>query len=39
MLRLPESPHVGSIAGALPVRRAHNEALLDWMNRYVMNGK
>lgn len=39
MLRLPESPHAGSIAGALPARRAHNEALLDWMNRYVMNGK
>jgi dipeptidyl aminopeptidase/acylaminoacyl peptidase len=39
MLRLPESSHGGSIAGALPIRQAHNEALLDWMNRYLMNGK
>lgn len=39
MLRLPESPHGGSIAGALPVRRAHNEALLGWMNRHLMGEK
>ncbi len=39
MLRLPESPHAGSIGGALPVRRAHNEALLEWMNRYVLGEK
>jgi hypothetical protein len=36
MLRLPESPHGGSIEGAPIVRRAQNEALLDWMNRYVL---
>ena len=35
MLRLPHSPHVGSIAGPPAIRRAQNEALLDWMNRYV----
>jgi len=39
MLRLPESSHGASIMGSLPVRYAHNEALLDWMNRYLMNGK
>ena len=36
MLRLPKSPHGGSIEGAPIVRRAQNEALLDWMNRYVL---
>lgn len=36
MLRLPNSPHAGSIRGAVPIRKAQNEALLDWMNRYVM---
>jgi dipeptidyl aminopeptidase/acylaminoacyl peptidase len=36
MLRLPLSSHAATIVGALDVRRAHNEALLDWMNRYVM---
>jgi len=36
MLRLPKSPHGGSIDGAPIVRRAQNEALLDWMDRYVM---
>jgi dipeptidyl aminopeptidase/acylaminoacyl peptidase len=36
MLRLPHSPHVGSIEGPLPIRRAQNEALLGWMNRYVL---
>ena len=35
MLRLPNSPHVGSIAGPPPIRRAQNEALLEWMNRYL----
>ena len=35
MLRLPQSPHVGSIAGPPQIRRAQNEALLDWMNRYL----
>ena len=36
MLRLPHMPHVGSMAGSLAARRAQNEALLDWMNRYVL---
>ena len=36
MLRLPHMPHMGSMAGSLPARRAQNEALLDWMNRYVL---
>ena len=36
MLRFPNSSHVGAVAGAIPTRRAQNEALLDWMNRYVM---
>ena len=39
MLRLPESPHSGSIGGPLEVRRAQNEALLDWMNRYVLDAQ
>jgi len=36
MLRVPNSSHVGTVAGAVPARRAQNEALLDWMNRYVL---
>jgi dipeptidyl aminopeptidase/acylaminoacyl peptidase len=36
MLRIPNSAHTGTIVGAVPARRAQNEALLDWMNRYVM---
>ncbi|MEM7802838.1 MAG: S9 family peptidase [Chloroflexota bacterium] len=36
MLRLPQSAHGGAIRGAPKIRRAQNEALLDWMNRYVM---
>lgn len=36
MVRLPNEFHDGSIMGGLPARRAQNEALLDWMNRYVM---
>lgn len=36
MVRLPKSPHVGSIAGAPIVRRVQNQVLLDWMNRYVL---
>jgi dipeptidyl aminopeptidase/acylaminoacyl peptidase len=35
MLRIPNSSHTGTIVGAIPARRAQNEALLDWMNRYV----
>jgi dipeptidyl aminopeptidase/acylaminoacyl peptidase len=36
MLRIPNSSHTGTILGAVPARRAQNEALLDWMDRYVM---
>ena len=36
MLRLPNSPHAGSIGGLPILRRAQNEALLGWMNRYVL---
>jgi dipeptidyl aminopeptidase/acylaminoacyl peptidase len=36
MLRLPNSSHTGTIGGAVPARRAQNEALLDWMNRHVL---
>ena len=35
MLRFPGTPHAGSILGPIGHRRAQNEALLDWMNRYV----
>jgi dipeptidyl aminopeptidase/acylaminoacyl peptidase len=36
MLRLPNSPHAGSIVGPPILRRAQNEALLNWMNCYVL---
>ena len=36
MLRFPESSHGGAINGALTVRRAHHEALRDWMDSYVL---
>ena len=36
MLRLPNSSHNGTLRGEPVIRRVHNEALLDWMNRYVM---
>jgi dipeptidyl aminopeptidase/acylaminoacyl peptidase len=36
MLRLPNSSHAGSITGPPILRRAQNEALLEWMNRYVL---
>ena len=36
MVRLPDSFHAGSIVGAPIVRRAQNEALLDWMKRFVL---
>ena len=36
MLRLPDSPHAGSIVGPPLLRRAQNEALLEWMNRFVL---
>lgn len=36
MLRLPNAAHAGTITGDPVIRRVHNEALLDWMNRYVL---
>jgi len=36
MLRFPDTPHAGSAFGPVGHRRAQNEALLDWMNRYVL---
>lgn len=35
MVRLPTMPHAGAISGAPKMRRAQNEALLGWMDRYV----
>ena len=35
MLRQPGGSHVASIGGAVNLRRAHNEAMLDWFDRYV----
>jgi hypothetical protein len=36
MIRIPNSPHAGTIMGAPTNRRVHNEALLEWMDRYVL---
>jgi dipeptidyl aminopeptidase/acylaminoacyl peptidase len=36
MLRMPNQPHAGSIFGAPVMRRAQNDATLEWMNRYVL---
>jgi hypothetical protein len=36
MLRFPNTPHIGSLIGPIGHRRAQNEALLDWMNHYVL---
>jgi dipeptidyl aminopeptidase/acylaminoacyl peptidase len=36
MLRMPNSPHGGAVSGPPAVRRAHNDALLGWMNKYVL---
>jgi dipeptidyl aminopeptidase/acylaminoacyl peptidase len=36
MLRFPGTPHAGSVLGPIGHRRAQNEALIDWMNRYVL---
>ena len=35
MLRLPGGSHAGAIGGKPAIRRAQNEALLEWMRRYV----
>ncbi len=39
MLRLPNSSHGGASAGPFAGRRMHNEALLEWMNRYVLGSQ
>ena len=36
MLRQPGGYHGASISGAVNLRRAHNEAMLDWFARYVL---
>ncbi len=36
MLRYPHSPHSAASDGAFAVRRAHNEALVEWMDRWVL---
>ena len=36
MLRQPGGSHGASISGAVNLRRAHNDAMLDWFERYVM---
>lgn len=36
MLRFPGSSHGGSVIGPVGHRRAQNDALLDWMSRYVL---
>jgi dipeptidyl aminopeptidase/acylaminoacyl peptidase len=36
MLRFPGGAHAASITGTPAIRKAHNEALLGWMNRYVL---
>ncbi|MGH3927169.1 MAG: alpha/beta hydrolase family protein, partial [Pseudonocardiaceae bacterium] len=36
MLRFPGTSHFGSMIGPASHRRARNDALLDWMNRYVL---
>jgi dipeptidyl aminopeptidase/acylaminoacyl peptidase len=37
MLRQPGGSHGASARGALNLRRAHNEAMLDWFNRYLLD--
>ena len=36
MLRQPAGSHGASINGAINLRRAHNDAMLDWFARYVL---
>lgn len=38
MVRLPTMPHAGAINGTPKMRRAQNDALLGWMQRYVKLG-
>jgi dipeptidyl aminopeptidase/acylaminoacyl peptidase len=36
MLRFPNSSHDGATIGSFATRRAHNEALVEWMSRYLV---
>ena len=36
MLRLPGGSHLGAIVEGVALRKAQNEGLLDWMDRYLM---
>jgi hypothetical protein len=36
MLRMPDSSHGGCIFGTVPVRKAQNEAMVDWFQRYLV---
>lgn len=36
MLRLPKMSHAGAIIGPPPIRRAQNEALIEWMDRWIL---
>lgn len=38
MLRQPGGSHGASINGAINLRRAHNDAMLDWFGPYVLGG-
>ncbi|MEZ4638131.1 MAG: prolyl oligopeptidase family serine peptidase [Caldilineaceae bacterium] len=38
MVRLPNSAHAESIGGAWKIRKAHNDALMGWLERYMMSG-
>ena len=35
MLRMPGTPHGGSVRGPLEIRQARSEALLEWFKKYV----
>ena len=39
MIRLPDSPHGGTIGGAPIVRQYANEAMLEWFGKYVKGEK
>ncbi len=37
MVRFPNCSHGGATIGSFAARRLHNEALVDWMNRFLLN--
>lgn len=39
MLRQPGGSHGASLVGAINLRREHNNAMLDWFGRYVLENK